>query len=233
MCMMRRVEKRRRDRDSGFTVLELMLSVALLSIIAVLSYLTFSTVTTAWRKGTALSDNLHHGDFVMEQLVTGLRSTYFPAGSPGGSPEYGFQLEDEGSFSSARDRISWVKRGSALVGKDRSFVGGSHRVQFMVMDGDNGTSVAAVRAWRLQGQPDDFDPETLSPEVISTRVRGFNCRVAYRRVGDNIEWLDKWEFTNRVPRAVELTLYLDPLEPGESPVEVKRVLGIPAAPLSW
>jgi hypothetical protein len=214
-------------------VLELMLSIALLAIIAVLSYMTFSTVTTAWKKGVLLSDSLHHGDFVMEQLVTGLRSSFYPSGAKGGSTEYGFQLEDEGSDSSARDRISWVKRGGALVGRDRPFAGGSHRVQFMVMNGDDGTAVAAVRAWRLQGQPDDFDPEQLPPEVISSRIRGFNCRVAYRRVSDEIEWLDKWEFTNRVPRAVELTLYMDPLEDGEKPVEVKRVIGVPVAPLSW
>ena len=76
-------------------------------------------------------------------------------------------------------------------------------------------------------------PEDEEPVYLSTRVVGFNCRVAYRKIDDDIEWLDEWIETNRLPTTVELSLYLEPLEEGQSPVEVKRVLGIPLGPLSW
>ena len=49
----------------------------------------------------------------------------------------------------------------------------------------------------------------------------------------NIEWLDNWEMTNRLPAFVELTLYLEPLEEGGQPVEIKRVVDIPVAHLGW
>jgi len=91
----------------------------------------------------------------------------------------------------------------------------------------------AVRAWRLHGQADTFDPAQLPPVFLSSRVLGFNCRTAYEKKDDEIDWLDDWEETNRLPTVVELTLYLEPLDKDEPPVEVKRVLGIPVAPLSW
>ena len=39
--------------------------------------------------------------------------------------------------------------------------------------------------------------------------------------------MDEWEFTNSLPRLVEITVYLDPLEEFGDPVELKRVVEIP------
>ena len=39
----------------------------------------------------------------------------------------------------------------------------------------------------------------------------------------------KDNLTNHVPRYVELTLYLEPLQEGETPVEMKRCVDIPVA----
>lgn len=216
----------------GFTIVELMFAVSLLAVITTLAYLTFSTVTSAWRRGVTLSEDLHRGDFVMEQLVMAMRSAYYPD-SKDKAGSYGLITEDRGSGERARDTISWVKLGGALVGKDATIAGSPHRVKVSIEDGPNGKPAVTVRAWRLYGQPDTFDPDQLPPTYLSSRVIGLNCRTAFEKKDEEIDWLDNWEKTNQVPTAVELTVYLEPLGKNESPVEIKRVFGIPVAPLAW
>ena len=222
--------------NRGFTLLELMLAVSILAAVTTVTYLVFATVITAWKKGMSLSDDLHHGDFVIEQLVMGLRSAYCPE-VRGGSVQYGLLTKDEGSGESASDSICWVKVGTALVGSDCPFSGSPHRVKFSVEQDENGNKGVAIRAWRLQGQvvgkDEDFDPDKIPPVFLPSKIIGFNCRTAWQKVNDQIDWQDEWEETNRIPTVVELTFYLEPLHEGESPVELKRAVGIPVAPLSW
>lgn len=220
----------------GFTLLELMLAVAILGAVTTVTYMVFSTVIIAWKKGMTLSDDLHHGDFVIEQLAMGLRSAYCPE-VKGGSVQYGFWTKDQGSGESASDSLCWVKVGSALVGSDCPFSGSPHRIKFSVEQDENGNKGVAIRAWRLQGQVagkyEDFDPDQIPPVFLPSRIIGFNCRTAWKKENNEIDWEDEWEETNRIPTVVELTFYLDPLHEGESPVELKRAVGIPVAPLSW
>ncbi len=218
----------------GFTLLELLLAVSILAAVTTVTFMTFYIVTTAWRRGTVLSGNLEQGDYVADQLVMALRSAYYPdAGAVGAT--YGFWNEDGGGGPAARDRISWVKLGYALVGEQAEFAESPHRVEFFLEPGADGSSLQAmVRAWRLQGQAEDFDPETdVDPVPLSNRVLGFDCRTAYQKVDDEIEWLDEWTETNRLPTVVEIVLYLQPPDPDDDPVEVRRVIGPPVALLSW
>jgi prepilin-type N-terminal cleavage/methylation domain-containing protein len=222
------------ERKGGFTLLEIVLAVSLLSVVTLATYQCFSTVLTAWRRSMRLTDDLHHGDFVMEQLVAGLRSAYYPdAGRASGG--YGFQHTSSGQDPYSSDEISWVKLGGALVGKDCPFMGSPHRVCFKVQAGGADKSEAAVRAWQIIGRPEDFDVEKLEWTPLSRRVTGFKCRAAYSKVEESgeIDWKDEWTETNKLPTVVELTLYLEPLEEGGEPVEIKRVVGIPVGPLAW
>lgn len=214
----------------GFTLLELLLAVAIMAVVSAVTYLTFSTVVQAWRKGQVLSDNLHHGDFVMDQLVMGIRSAYY-RGAPGSAADCGFWHKDNGSGVGQSDTICWVKMGTALVGDQCAFAGTPHRVEFKVDSDPDGERAVLVRSWRLLGHLEDFDPELdVKPEVLSRRVLGFDCRVAEKIEDGEIEWEDEWEHTNSLPRLVEFTLYMQPLAEGEEAVELKRIVRIPIVP---
>ncbi len=216
----------------GFTLLELLIAMSILAVAMTVAYMTFSTVVTAWKRGTTLTDNLHHGDFVIEQLVMAVRSAYYPD-AKGPSPAYGFIHEDNGDGKGGEsDVISWVKLGTALVGEDCKFAGSPHRTEFLIHK-DEDESFAAVKAWRILGQAEDFDPEDLEPIILAKKVVGFNCRVAYEVKEGEIEWLDDWDHTNRLPSAVEVTLYVDAMDKDKELIEMKRVIGIPVAPLAW
>lgn len=221
-----------RDRTRGFTLLEVMLAVSILALAAAVTAMTFTVVIGGWRRSAAMTDTLQRGDFVMDQLIMALRSAYYPD-SRRPDALYGFQHEDSAQRGGDSDVISWVKLGTALIGEDQPFVGSPHRVMFSVREDEHGRPAAAVTAWQVFGQMDDFDPDDLPPIFLSDRIVGFNCRAAYRMVDDEIEWHDQWEYTNQLPTAVELTLYIQPPDKNDPPMEIKRVLGIPVAPLSW
>ena len=219
-------------RRQGFTLLELMLAITILAAVSGVSYMAFSTVTRAWKRGQALTDAIHHGDYVLDQLVMALRSAYFPDAPR--AKGYGLQVTDESDGPNADDRISWVKLGGALVGQNCPFADSPHRIEFTVKDHE-GQRQVAVKAWRILGQPEDFDPSEELFTFLSRRVTGFDCRCALKLDGKDIDWEDEWEDdnTNKLPKYVELTLYLTPVDEGREPVELKRIVELPAAPLSW
>lgn len=220
-------------RDSarhGFTMVELLVSVAILLLVTAVTYGVFAAVTKAWQRGTALSEDLHHGDFVMEQLVMALHSAYYR------DTKSGFVLEDDGDGASARDSISWVKLGPSLVGENSEIAKGPHRVRFTIESmPDSGKPAAAVTFWSPDAylQPEGFDPEQLKPIFLSSRIVGFNCRVATNAESGELDWDDTWEKTNELPPAVELSIYLRPLQEDEDPVEMKRCVSIPIKGQPW
>ena len=224
---------RRAVGKEAFTLLELLIAMSILAIAMTVAYATFSTVITAWKRGTALTDNLHHGDFVIEQLAMALRSTYYPD-TKGQAPAYGFVHEDNGDGTGGKsDVISWVKLGTALVGDDCIFAGSPHRTEFTVERDDEGEGVATMKAWRILGQTEDFDPEEMESTILAKRIVGFNCRAAHELIEGEIDWIDEWDHTNQLPAAIEVTLYVDAMDKGKDPVEMKRVIGVPVAPLAW
>jgi hypothetical protein len=115
------------------------------------------------------------------------------------------------------------------VGRQCPFVGTAHRVVFQVEEDGEGRPGVSVTAWRLMAQPEDFDAGAVEPTFISRKVVGFDCRCAEEipEGDEEIEWLDLWEDTNRIPAAVEVSLYLEPPEEGGEPVELKRIVTLP------
>lgn len=223
-----------RQTCQAFTLLELLLALGLLSLITVVTYVSFSVVTQSWQRGVSMTDKLHHGDFVVEQLVMGLRSAYYPVG--GGNGDYGMWVKEGGDGPNADDELSWVKLGSALVGRDQAHAGGPHRVKVTLEPDDKGNRVLAVRSWGLLSQVEDFDADKLPAQYLSPKVTGLSYRFQDPEEDeeeDEIVWTDEWKETNRIPMTVEITVYMEPLEKGGDPVTLKRVVSLPCGPLAW
>ncbi len=229
----------------GFTLLEMILAVTILSVVMLVSFYSFNAAVRSWIAGTGYINGITHADYVLEQVAMGLRSACYPdTGRVEGA--YGMRLENDGDGDDARDRLTWVKIGSALVGADADYADTPHRIEIAVLDEETGETDYedggfALRAWRVALQPEDFDPADIPFRVISPRVRGLNFRMLDPDKEEDdltgeLQWLDTWESadqTNRLPRAVEVTLTLAGAEPGDEPVPVRRVVSIPLAELSW
>jgi len=254
------ISENSRFRAAGFTLIELMVALALMVIALGITFSTFYSISKAWQRGQTMAESLNRGEFIMEQLACGLRSAFFPvrqsssqsatnsqaantnAAATGAtvtassSSDYGFILVNNGDGSTARDSISWVKTGSALLGPEDALWRGLHRVKISVEEDEDGRLAVTSRAWRPYGNAIDFNSDDIQPFFISEKVMGINFRVAKEAdENEGWKWEDEWasENTNRLPLAVEMVLYLEPIEAREDPVEIKRVVEIPVAPLSW
>lgn len=248
-------------RRDGFTMIELLIAVVLTATIVGAGLFAFSTASRIWRVGADTADAIHHGDYVMEQLASALRSAYYPDDDKP-STQHGMVLVNDGEEDEARDSLSWVKFGSALVGRSSGIADSPHRiVVYTVGEGEEDDETLAegglvVKAWRLSAQVEDFDPEDeeyVKPRLIMPDVLALDFKVLDPE--DNLakgqdpvpdqddfdeqggfEWIDddwKDDYTNRLPYAVVATLYMKPTERGEEPIALRRLITLPTAPLSW
>ena len=184
-------------------------------------HMTFTSTLKAWQRGAELVEELHHGDFVIDQLVLALRSMAFFPNAPS---RYGFWLEDHGG-AFPRDKLSWVTSSTAFIPPDSPLARGLHRVEVTIDENKDGDPCFAVSAWpHLAKEDDRGEVETW---YISSRVKGLECRTYDAK---DEEWEDTWEDTNAVPSLIQITVYLDPLEKYGEAVKISRLVEIPIAP---
>ena len=219
--MSARPSNTRHHRASGFTLLELLVAMTILVIAMAVIWQTFSSTIGAWRRGGELLDELRHGDFVMEQLISALRSAAFFESAPG---KYGFTLKNSDKNYPA-DKLSWVTASSAFMQPDSPLMNSLHRIVFSIEDGPDGDLAVAIRAYP---QLADMEEDDVDPWFVSSEVKGINCRV-YDLEADSPDWENDWEDTNSIPSLMEITLYMDPLEKYGDPITIQRIVEIPVA----
>ena len=207
---------------SGFTLLEMLVALAILALAFAVIWSTFSATVTAWQRGGDLLDELRHGDFVAEQLVSALRSAAFFTSSP---DKYGFRMKTRNQTYPA-DQISWVTSSTAFMPPDSPYRQSLHRIVFSVESNPEGDPAVAIRAMPHLMDEDEVDD---TPWFVSSEVKGFKCRVYDF---EEESWKTDWEDTNSIPRLLEITLYMDPVEKYGPPVTLQRLVEIPVAPTS-
>ena len=222
----------------AFTMIEMLLATMLVGVLTTLSVLTFQSVTHSWQASTDYMDKLQRTDYALNQVVSGLRSMYYPHDGEQ-NDKYGFILTDNGDGDDPDDSdvIEWSKTGPAIVGTKNAIADTVHRVQVMVLEeGDNDWEVPIQKTGlyaRLMGDsaliPKDDKDETdytfgndelYQPILISDGVVGMNCRVlktaeaaeeSARSDGENDRkrFEDEFAESNSVPYKVELTFFVE------------------------
>jgi hypothetical protein len=203
-------------------MLELLVALAILVTAMAIIWATFAGTLKAWTRGNELLDHLHHGDFVIEQLVLSLRSAAFFKTSPG---VYGFRLESQGG-DYEQDEFSWVTSGSAFIPPDSPLLNGLYRINVTVGSDEEGDRALLVWAYPHLAEEEDTD---IDPWPISSRIKGISCR-AWN--AENEDWDENWEDTNTIPGRVEITLFMDPIEEYGPPIKIQRLVEIPLAIIS-
>ena len=209
-------------RRSGFTLLELLIAIVILITVVVLVASIYSNTLKAWNQAEGVIDELHQGDYIIEQVVGAIRSSAF---FPNNRKIYGFWLDDRGASASAHDQISFVTSSSAFIPSDSPYQNSLHRL-FITVDSDRqGRDGLVVRA--LPHMSKDKELADAEPWLVSSRVTGFDCRVYDWEQKD---WSDTWEDTNKIPGLVKITLTIKPVKDDAPPLEISRVIEIPIAP---
>ena len=202
-----------RRRRTGFTLLELLMALAVFSMAMALAAGAFWGVAKAWARGGEMLEQLHYGEFVMEQLVTALRGA---AWFPSKPSAFGFRLEPGAA--------SWVTSGSAFLPLDSPLRNGLHRVA-IGMDSAAGERGLVVRAW--PHLMDDMDQRDATPMLASAQVAAFDCEW-YDFEMDT--WSRKWEETNSLPKLVRVTLTMKRRAEFKEELDLQRVVELEVAP---
>jgi prepilin-type N-terminal cleavage/methylation domain-containing protein len=202
-----------RKKKSGFTLIELLVALVIFSLVAAMAAGTFWSVTKAWNRGGELLEQLHYGEFAMEQLVTALRGATWFGSKPSA---FGFWLES--------DKASWVTSGSAFLPPDSPLQNGLHRISVTVdsVDGDRGL---VVRAWPHLSE--EMDESDAKPWLVCPGVDQFECEWYDF---DAEDWSTDWEETNSLPKLVRVTLKMEKRKNFDEELELQRLVEIEVAP---
>lgn len=223
----------------GFTMLEILLAIMILSIMTIISALVFQTVVHNWTLATDMADNMQRVDYITAQVTYALRSAYFPTSGKTTDAD-GFMLMDnnENNDPDESDVISWTKLGPAIVGRNSRFARSPHRVTLFVRserdaDEEHPAGLIAQVIGEDKFRPDDFDEDDETNWdwfLLGSQVQGFNCRVLDKNEPFShgmANWQDIWDTSNSIPRRVQLTFWMKPIEEDKDPYPVVRVLEIP------
>ena len=223
----------------GFTTLELLLAIMILAIMTIVSTMVFHTVVHSWTLAAEMADNMQRVDYVTAQVVYALRSAYFPTSGETSNAD-GFMLLDhnEDNAPDESDVISWTKLGPAIVGRNSRFARSPHRVTIFVRserdaDEEHPAGLIAQVIGEDKFRPDDFDEDDEDNWdwfLLGSQVQGFNWRVLDKNEPFNhgmANWQDTWDTSNSIPRRVQLTFWMKPVDEDKDPYPVVRVLEIP------
>ena len=235
----------------AFTLVEVLCAVFIVGIVTTLSVATFNAVSRSWQVSTDYLDKSQRTDYALNQLVSGLRSMYYPHDGQQ-DYNYGFVLTDngDGDDPGRSDVIEWSKTGTAIVGNRSAVADTVHRVQVMILEEGNndfkdpilttGLYARQCPDSALRPEDDDIDftfanDEMYQPVLIADGIVGFNCRVLkdaekVEAETDEKKFDDEWETSNAVPYKVQLTFRLAPPD-GEGyhrdAAPIMRIIRIP------
>ena len=223
----------------GFTMVEMLLAIMILAIMTIVSTMVFHTIVHSWTLATEMADNMQRVDYITTQVSYALRSAYFPTSGDTTNAD-GFMLIDdnENNDPDMSDVISWTKLGPSIVGRNSRFARSPHRVTLFVRserdaDEEHPAGLIAQVIGEDKFRPDDFDEDDETNWdwfLLGSQVQGFNCRVLDKDEpfsGGMANWQDTWDTSNCIPRRVQLTVWMKPVDEDKEPYPIVRVLELP------
>lgn len=211
-----------RDARRGFTLVELLLALAIFSMIMTIVASTYLGVVRSWLQGTEAMEQLHYGEYVAEQLESALRSAAWFSSKP---EAFGFWLDSTGGTSrDAANEVSWVTSGSAFLLPDSPYQNGLHRIAVTV-SGTGDERGLLVKTW--SHLEEETEAKDVEGDIVSDEIRGFHCQW-YNFAEER--WSQEWEETNSLPKLVQFTLVMKPREAFEKSMEIKRLVELEVAP---
>lgn len=208
----------------GFTLLEILLALSILSIMGLMIFGSFRALVDATTRAEHALDDLHLSETLLSQITDSLNAAVFFDSKP---ERYTF-LYEKGSGKPADDTFSWVTRSKAFLPPDHPTREGLNRIELSVQE-VKGESGLTVRAYSSLLDPESEEAEEVEPVLISDRVKGLELH--FYDPGEE-DWVDDWERNNQLPVTLSLSLYLQPKDPGAKVQKHTRRIDIPVGPLS-
>lgn len=225
---------KRRSRDRGMTLLEVLVSLGVLAMIGLLIYGAFDSLSRG-RRGEAMRvDRARQGRDAMDRMVRELSSAFLSAHNPANQALVTRQTCFLGTNGGSFDRLDFVSFAHRRIEADSKESDQAEIGYFVVKDPEHDDKMDLVR--REQPNP-DYDPKAGGiVNVLAEDVEEFNLKYLDPMSG---QWIDTWDTVqltaqlNRLPVEVEIKLVLKAVK-NSPPFKFTTKLMIPMTqPLSF
>lgn len=206
-----------RSRPFGFTLLELMLSIAIFSMVLTAIYAIWHFIVRGTMVGIEAAAEIQRSRMAMRALEDAFTtSVMFTANIK----NYAFLADTSGDMAS----VSLVSRlPASFPGVGRYGDQIVRRVVFEVHAGRNGDELVMAQAPMMQ-DTEQVEPYSL---VLARDVNRFQLEFWDLQ---KAEWLDEWSDTNQMPRMVKISLGLGRSGSGSGSQDLNvRLVSIPSA----
>ena len=203
---------------SAFSLMEIMLAVAILALLITSVYATWSAAMRGWKHGTAVTEAFQRQRIVMETLAALTESAVYFNSRPDLYEVRATQGAGEGQT------LSFVTASPVLLPPNERVLRGLRRVTLALRnDPLRGPYLALANAAALTDTENAGDPvwHTISSDVVAFVVRFRNPRDG--------GWYDRWEEPDLIPSAFEFTVAFRADDPRSPPLVVTRAMELPAA----
>jgi prepilin-type N-terminal cleavage/methylation domain-containing protein len=210
---------------SGFTLVEVILAVTILSLVITSVYATWSATLMAWRRGSDASEVFQRQRVVMDTLSELAQSVVYFAASP---DLYAVTGTSKPGFG---DSVSFVTASDVALPPSEAIAAGMRRVTISMEQDEYGRKYLAILnapavSANQSNNTTTVTDTTLQAHVLSMDVSGFYVRYLDPRDGT---WYDKWEEGSLIPSAMEFTVVFGEQGGRFPPVVVTRGVDLPVA----
>lgn len=188
---------------NGFTLIELIVSIVILTIALGISYQAFYSSMRSWKYSSNLSESLHQGDYFINKITSNLRSMKFFKNE---KKIYEFIHENNEIYGIPSDLISFVSTRQNILPNKNILNNQSCRIILFVDINDDGeNSLYGSFIPVLINQEKYFEMYNVDKYLISKSIKGLNIKF-WDEV--NEQWDENWEDKNNIPKKILLELYL-------------------------
>lgn len=218
----------RRAHHRGFTIIEVMIAIAIFSMILISIYSVWAGIlraTDAARNAAVAAQRARIGIRTIEDAL--LTAQMFTANMPpqNRQPYYSFVADNTGDFA----YLSFVAHLPATFpGVGRYGENIVRRVSFSVEKGEGGTQDLILRQGpMLMTMNEDFEPYSL---VLAKDIQVFIIEYwGQQKETRQYEWVNEWNSTNALPKLIRIALGVGKTSnKNEAQELVYRVIALPA-----
>ena len=207
----------------GFTLIELIVSIVILTIALGISYQAFYSSMRSWKYSTNLSESLHQGDYFVNKISSNLRSMKFFKNE---KKIYEFIYENNEINGIPADLISFVSTKQNIFPNNNILTNQPCRIILFIDTNDNGdNSLYASFLPVLINQDEYFEMFNVEKYLISKAVQGLEIKFWDE---ENENWEKDWEEENNIPKKIFLELYIK-IDKSEDHQIYSRIIEIPVS----
>ena len=208
---------------NGFTLIELITSIVILTIALGISYNAYYSVMRSWKYSSNLSESMHQGDFFINKISSNIRSIIFFKKE---DKIYEFIHNNNELNGIPADLVSFVSTKQYLINNQKFKPNQACRLTLFIDSENNRNESLFGSLIPATINKDKFiENYNLENHLISESIQGLDILFWDE---DNEEWNEEWNEENSIPKRIKLSIFIG-IEQNKPPKIYSRIINIPVS----